>query len=127
MIVANAGNPSGSPHRVSCRAGPSDGDIFCCHNKGGLGVEAGDVPMNVLTRNTFTLIMLIKLFRAIVICRHALPGMGADDLRDFYPFGRRLIGARIGGFVDGSSGMTSQSSFRICVMPPEPGSSTLGH
>ena len=59
--------------------------------------------MNVLTRDTFTLIMLVKLFRAIVICRHALPGMGADDLRDCYPFGRRLIGARIGGFVDGST------------------------
>lgn len=47
--------------------------------------------MKVLARDTFTLIMLVKIFRAIFICRHALPSIGADDLRDSSPFGRRLI------------------------------------
>lgn len=31
--------------------------------------------------------------------------MGAEGLRDKYPFGRHLIGARIAGFVDGSTEM----------------------
>jgi alkylation response protein AidB-like acyl-CoA dehydrogenase len=31
--------------------------------------------------------------------------MGAEGLREDYPFGRHLIGARVAGFVDGSSEM----------------------
>ncbi len=31
--------------------------------------------------------------------------MGAEGLRDAYPFGRHQIGARIAGFVDGSTEM----------------------
>ena len=57
--------------------------------------------MKAVARDTFTVIMLVKMFRAIVICRHALPSIGADDLRDCSPFGYPLIGARIGGVVDG--------------------------
>ncbi len=32
-------------------------------------------------------------------------GMGAEGLRETYPFGRHLIGARVAGFVDGSNEM----------------------
>jgi alkylation response protein AidB-like acyl-CoA dehydrogenase len=31
--------------------------------------------------------------------------MGAEGLREVHPFGRHLIGARVAGFVDGSSEM----------------------
>ena len=49
-----------------------------------------------------------KIFATRMAERH-LPKiaqlMGAEGLRDVYPFGRHLIGARIAGFVDGSTEM----------------------
>lgn len=49
-----------------------------------------------------------KIFATRMAERH-LPAlsqlMGAEGLRDKYPFGRHLIGARIAGFVDGSTEM----------------------
>jgi alkylation response protein AidB-like acyl-CoA dehydrogenase len=49
-----------------------------------------------------------KIFATRMAERH-LPAlaqlMGAEGLRDCYPFGRHLIGARIAGFVDGSTEM----------------------
>lgn len=49
-----------------------------------------------------------KIFATRMAERH-LPAlaqlMGAEGLRDAYPFGRHLIGARIAGFVDGSTEM----------------------
>ena len=39
--------------------------------------------------------------------------MGAEGLREHYPFGRHLIGARVAGFVDGSSEMLLE---RIAVV-----------
>ena len=45
------------------------------HNNVGLSVEAGDAPMDVLTRDAFTRIMEVNLFGTIVACRHALPIM----------------------------------------------------
>lgn len=49
-----------------------------------------------------------KIFATRMAERH-LPAlaqlMGAEGLRDDYPFGRHLIGARVAGFVDGSTEM----------------------
>jgi alkylation response protein AidB-like acyl-CoA dehydrogenase len=49
-----------------------------------------------------------KIFATRMAERH-LPAlaqlMGAEGLRDCYPFGRHLIGARVAGFVDGSTEM----------------------
>ncbi|HUS95138.1 MAG TPA: acyl-CoA dehydrogenase family protein [Hyphomicrobiaceae bacterium] len=49
-----------------------------------------------------------KIFATGMAERH-LPAlaqlMGAEGLRDCYPFGRHIIGARIAGFVDGSTEM----------------------
>ena len=49
-----------------------------------------------------------KIFATRLAERH-LPAlaqlMGAEGLRDCYPFGRHIIGARIAGFVDGSTEM----------------------
>ena len=49
-----------------------------------------------------------KIFATHMAERH-LPAlsqlMGAEGLRDCYPFGRHLIGARVAGFVDGSTEM----------------------
>ena len=49
-----------------------------------------------------------KIFATRMAERH-LPAlaqlMGAEGLRDRYPFGRHLIGARMAGFVDGSTEM----------------------
>jgi len=49
-----------------------------------------------------------KIFATRMAERH-LPAlaqlMGAEGLRDAYPFGRHMIGARIAGFVDGSTEM----------------------
>ena len=49
-----------------------------------------------------------KLFATRMADRHLpalLQAMGAEGLREDYPFGRHLIGARVAGFVDGSSEM----------------------
>ena len=42
------------------------------------------------------------LFRSIPVLAQA---MGAEGLREHYPFARHLQGARVAGFVDGSSEM----------------------
>lgn len=51
------------------------GSIDILHNNVGLSVEAGDAPMDVLTREAFTRIMEVNLFGAILACRQALPIM----------------------------------------------------
>ena len=47
-----------------------------------------------------------KIFATRMAERH-LPAlaqlMGAEGLRDDYPFGRHMIGARVGSFTDGST------------------------
>jgi alkylation response protein AidB-like acyl-CoA dehydrogenase len=39
--------------------------------------------------------------------------MGAEGLREHHPFARHLIGARVAGFVDGSTEMLLE---RICAV-----------
>jgi alkylation response protein AidB-like acyl-CoA dehydrogenase len=39
--------------------------------------------------------------------------MGAEGLREHYPFARHLMGARVAGFVDGSTEMLLE---RICAV-----------
>jgi len=45
--------------------------------------------------------------------------MGAEGLRDCYPFGRHLIGARIAGFVDGSTEMLLERLTGRYAKPPK--------
>lgn len=60
----------------TCRSAWGSVDIL--HNNVGLSVEAGDAPMDVLTRDAFTRIMEVNLFGAVLACRHALPIMRAQ-------------------------------------------------
>lgn len=55
------------------------GRVDILHNNVGLSVEAGDAPMDTLTRDAFTRIMEVNLFGAILACRHALPIMRAQQ------------------------------------------------
>jgi alkylation response protein AidB-like acyl-CoA dehydrogenase len=43
--------------------------------------------------------------------------MGAEGLRERYPFGRHLIGARVAGFVDGSSEMLMERIAAVMRRP----------
>lgn len=52
--------------------------IDILHNNVGLSVEAGDAPMDVLSRDAFGRIMEINLFGTILTCRHVLPVMRAQ-------------------------------------------------
>ena len=54
------------------------GRVDILHNNVGLSVEAGDAPMDTLTRDAFSRIMEVNLFGAILACRHALPIMRAQ-------------------------------------------------
>lgn len=51
------------------------GRVDILHNNVGLSVEAGDAPMETLTREAFLKIMDVNLFGAILACRLALPIM----------------------------------------------------
>ena len=51
---------------------------------------------------------MAKVFATRMAGRHLpalMQAMGAEGLRDTYPFGRHLIGARVAGYVDGSTEM----------------------
>ncbi len=59
-----------------------------------------------------------KLFATSAAERHIAAmsqAMGAEGLRESYPFGRHLIGARVAGFVDGSSEMLMERAARVLL------------
>jgi alkylation response protein AidB-like acyl-CoA dehydrogenase len=59
-----------------------------------------------------------KLLATAVAERHIAAltqAMGAEGLRESYPFGRHLIGARVAGYVDGSSEMLLERAARLLI------------
>ena len=77
-IAADVTDESALQHAIdTCQSVWGRLDIL--HNNVGLSVEAGDAPMDVLTRDAFTRIMEVNLFGAILACRHALPIMRAQQ------------------------------------------------
>jgi alkylation response protein AidB-like acyl-CoA dehydrogenase len=59
-----------------------------------------------------------KLFATAAAGKHLAAltqAMGAEGLREQYPFGRHLIGARVAGFVDGSSEMLLERAAKLLL------------